>query len=89
MTTYTFNNLIKDILQGREIEFVYNSNQYSITGYSDNYIILYNDSQKCEMSRLKRTLSELENLRLIVIEDMQLEVIFDNLLYKIDSLYIL
>lgn len=92
MDMYNFDMLSKELEVGREIEFEYNKNQYSITNSTDGYWYFYCDSTKKELlkicefddkQKLIKTMAEYK------INGTSIRDIFDLFKYNIESLTIL
>lgn len=86
----SFEELIENIRQGREIEFEYNDQRYSITNYCEDIWSLYNDSTSFEILKF-RTSSDIELLELekTLISGRSLKEIIDNSNGSAKVLYIL
>lgn len=92
MTTYNFCKISEQLLIGREIEFTYNNQSYSITNYN-NYWFLYCDTTKTELMKIckfddKKTL--INKIAEYKIDNkITIKEIFDSMLYDKNNLYIL
>lgn len=86
----SFEELIENIRQGREIEFEYNDQRYSITNYCEDIWSFYNDSTSFEILNF-RTSSDIELLELekTLISGRSLKEIIDNPNGSAKVLYIL
>lgn len=92
MAKYNFNDLLKDLEMGREIEFEYNNNQYSITNSVDGYWYLYCDSTKTELLKIcefNDTQKLIKTVAEYKINGTSIRDIFDCYKYDTESLIIL
>jgi hypothetical protein len=89
---YNFKEIADELNIGREIEFEYNDNKYSITNSVDGYWYLYDDTKKiellkiCEFSDKMTLISKLSTFK---IEEIEIQEIFNLSKYNMDKLYIL
>ena len=84
MKQYSFKNLSEDLEVGSEIEFEYDSMQYSITN-SIGYWFLYCDTTKTELLKIcrfedKKTL--VKKISKYKIDGISIQEIFDTFAYK-------
>ncbi len=87
MKMYNFKEIADELNIGREIEFEYNDNKYSITNSIDGYWYLYCDTKDVEMLKIcefydKKTL--IEKLSTYKIEGIEIQEIFNSFKYNID-----
>lgn len=91
MEKFRFKNIVAFLNEGREIEFIYQEKEYSITN-SDGYWYLCCDTDKkiveriCSFKEKDVLASKISNL---CIGNILIADIFDKKLYKNSSLYVL
>lgn len=90
MKTVKFNDLANYLGHGREIEFVYNGKQYSITNNKDGWQFCCDTDMVSELLCPFREFDTLvEKVAQTIIEGKTLTEIFDQLLYDENQLEIL
>ncbi len=92
MRKYNFKELADELRIGREIEFEFNDNRYSITNSMDGYWYLYCDTKNVELLKIcefNDKISLINKISEYEIEELSIQNIFDSFLYNIDSLTIL
>lgn len=92
MEKYNFDDLSKELKMGREIEFEYNNDQYSITNSVDGYWYLYRDSTKTELLKIcefNDTQKLMNTVAQYQINGTSIKDIFDGYKYDAESLIIL
>ena len=88
---YKYSDLVDFLMHGREIEFVYNGRQYSITNHS-GYWHLCDDTDHVLLETVcrfedKETL--VSRIATIIIEDLTIQQMFDNQVYDTEKLSII
>lgn len=85
-----FEELLENIKNGREVEFEYKNQKYSITNYCDGTWSLYNDSTNVEILRFKTSSdNELSELGRTIISGHSLNEIINDSIVGARILYIL
>ena len=85
---YSFDEMLKDLKIGREIEFEYQNRQYAIVNGNGKW--LFCEVTKCEeLCCFEEKDTLLEKVTSLMVGDASLKEIFDNRLYAHGSLYIL
>ena len=91
MKTFNYNDLSEELRIGREVEFEYNKNQYSITNSPDGYWYLYCDTTKtellkiCEFDNKEKLIKRVADFK---IDNISIQDIFDYFKYNQNSLFI-
>lgn len=92
MKKYNYKDLSEELSIGREIEFEYNNNQYSITNSSDGYWYLYCDTTNTELLKICEFDDKQKLIRIVAdykIKGITIQEIFDSFKYNKESLCIL
>lgn len=92
MKKYNFKELADELRIGREIEFEFHDNQYSITNSIDGYWYLYCDTNHVELLKIcefNDKVSLIKKISVYEIEELSIQTIFDSYRYNINSLTIL
>lgn len=85
---YSFDEMLKDLNIGREIEFEYQNRQYAIVNGNGKW--LFCEGTKCEeLCCFEEKDTLLEKVMSLMVGGASLKEIFDNRLYAQGSLYIL
>lgn len=85
---YSFSKLLNDLKDGREIEFDYNGNTYSIVNGNGKWF-LCEKKKSIELCNFEEVDILQEKIRHIKIQDKSIEDIINKKLYVKDTLYIL
>ena len=91
MQDVTFFDLADYLMHGREIEFVYNGRQYSITNHS-GFWYLCDDTDHILLDTLSRFEEKellVSRIAMFIIDGLTVQEIFDQKLYSEDGLDIL
>lgn len=85
---YSFENLLNDLKMGREIEFDYNDNHYSIVNSNGKWLFCKNNHSE-ELCDFEEKDILLEKVKFLVLQNESMESVIEQNLYAQGTLYIL
>ncbi|WP_101696368.1 hypothetical protein [Clostridium minihomine] len=85
---YSFNKMLNDLKIGREIEFDYKGQHYSIVNGNGKWFFC-EDKQSVELCNFEEVNILLDKIKKLILQNEPIENVIDRKLYTQDTLYIL